>query len=175
MKYHTNKEIPIAFSFLQKQNPEHSSTFMLGKSVKSNPLIGLRLKKSIGVTLHRKQNRKGNARATHFPANAQPMVKIVGNVHGNEAVGRELLIHFAKYMLQAQSTSTEKRDSLAQRAARLLAITDLWILPSMNPDGFDRAKEGKCSRIFVVIAVGFFCNLQSDHIVFNRAVSSITR
>jgi len=37
-----------------------------------------------------------------------------------------------------------KRDELAQRAAKLLKTTDLWLLPTMNPDGFARGKEGRC-------------------------------
>ena len=51
--------------------------------------------------------------------------------------GREMLIHLAKYIVLAKDMPAEdlKRDELAQRAAKLLTTTDLWLLPTMNPDG----------------------------------------
>ena len=68
----------------------------------------------------------------------RPKVKLVGNMHGNEPVGRELLIHLAKYLLHS------KRDGDA-RASGILRSTDLYILPTMNPDGFGRGQEGRCA------------------------------
>ncbi len=59
-------------------------------------------------------------------------------MHGNEPVGRELLIHLARYLL----TMSKAGD---RRAARILDSVDLHVLPTMNPDGFKRADEGKCS------------------------------
>ena len=68
------------------------------------------------------------------------MVKLVANMHGNEPVGRELIVHLAKHLLQLGGAGDA-------RARRLLRATDLHILPTMNPDGFDRAKEGRCGGI----------------------------
>ena len=47
------------------------------------------------------------------------------------------LVFLAKYIVLANKMPTEdlKRDELAQRAAKLLTTTDLWLLPTMNPDG----------------------------------------
>ena len=68
----------------------------------------------------------------------RPKVKLIGNMHGNEPVGRELLIHLAKYLLQSHQDGDA-------RASKILKSTDLYILPTMNPDGFDRGEEGRCS------------------------------
>ena len=70
-----------------------------------------------------------------------PMVKLIGNMHGNEPTGRELLVHLIKYIIWARETldknqgALEDNDPLLERAAKILETTDLWIVPSMNPDG----------------------------------------
>lgn len=65
-------------------------------------------------------------------------MKLIGNMHGNEPVGRELLIHLARYLL----TKAKEGDA---RAKRIIETVDLYILPTMNPDGFKRGEEGRCS------------------------------
>ncbi|GAB6030074.1 hypothetical protein CHUAL_005754 [Chamberlinius hualienensis] len=76
----------------------------------------------------------------HAPHNSRPvgmpMFKYVGNCHGNEAVGRHLLINLAHYLLL-----NYKHD---QRVTNLLDTVDIHLLPSMNPDGFEMAQYGEC-------------------------------
>ncbi|KAK4317883.1 hypothetical protein Pmani_011062 [Petrolisthes manimaculis] len=66
----------------------------------------------------------------------QPNVKYVANMHGNEAVGREMLLHLIEYLAKNYETDEYVR--------WLLDNTRLHIMPSMNPDGFEVAKEGTC-------------------------------
>ena len=68
----------------------------------------------------------------------KPMVKFVANMHGNEVVGRELLIKFAKYLLE--SYSSNNNDDIR----KLVDTTDIHLMPSMNPDGFEEADYGAC-------------------------------
>ena len=60
-------------------------------------------------------------------------------MHGNEAVGRQLVIFMAQYLL--------KNYGKVDRVTKLVNNTDLWLMPSLNPDGFDMAKEGKCYNV----------------------------
>ena len=60
-----------------------------------------------------------------------PMVKYVGNMHGNEVHGREMILRLAKELL-------EKYSSGADDIRDLLDHTDIHLLPTMNPDGFSR-------------------------------------
>ena len=63
------------------------------------------------------------------------MVKLVANMHGNEVVGREMLLKLASLLLtRSQEPHLE----------RILDSIDLHILVSLNPDGFEKSIEGEC-------------------------------
>jgi len=66
-----------------------------------------------------------------------PMVKFVANMHGNEVIGRELMITLAEYLLKEYEAKNT-------RIMKLLDTTDIHLMPSMNPDGFERATKGIC-------------------------------
>ena len=57
-------------------------------------------------------------------------------MHGNEAVGRELMLHTILHLVQNYNTDYYIR--------WLLDNTRIHIMPSMNPDGFEVAQEGTC-------------------------------
>ena len=57
-------------------------------------------------------------------------------MHGDETVGRQLLIYLAEYLLQQYGRNS--------RVTRLVDNTEIYLMPTMNPDGFAIAKEG-CS------------------------------
>lgn len=66
----------------------------------------------------------------------KPDVKYIGNIHGNEPVGKEMLLHLIQYLVSSYSTDPYIR--------WLLDNTRIHILPSMNPDGYAVSKEGTC-------------------------------
>ena len=119
-----------------------------GVHIKIKHLYGIRLSKNIADTIKvphsNAENSIHNKEFQQVLPGLRPMVKLIGNIHGNEPVGRELLMHFASYILNSDHLPNELRDERAKRASRILETTDLWILPSMNPDGFEESVLGLC-------------------------------
>lgn len=67
-----------------------------------------------------------------------PEVKYVGATHGNEVVGKEVLIRLAHYLCESfRSNDAEVR--------RLLHLTRIHILPVLNPDGSELAAAASVS------------------------------
>ena len=77
--------------------------------------------------------------ANNVRTNLKPMVKYIANMHGNEPVGREMMLALPEYLLKTYA------DGVDQDIKNLIENTDIHIMPSMNPDGFERSEMGICS------------------------------
>lgn len=77
----------------------------------------------------------------------EPEFRYVGNMHGNEVVGRELCLWIAEYICDEYTASVEGKsrsaddedengESMAGLIRWLVEHTHIYIMPSMNPDGY---------------------------------------
>ena len=100
--------------------PEIAKPFPIGKSVKKRQIWVMRI--TSGARDPRPLGR--------------PMFKYVGNMHGDETVGREMLVKLIRYLCEQYG----RNDTVT----KLIDSTDIYIVPTMNPDGFEVAEEGAC-------------------------------
>ena len=81
--YGSNQDIYDEIVELARQFPSIAKPFTIGYSTRGVELIGIRISQNV------RRERKL----------MKPMVRLVGNMHGNEVVGREVLLHLARHLV----------------------------------------------------------------------------
>lgn len=118
-EYHNYEAMKTLLYTFQATYPHISRVFSIGKTSKQRDLLVFQISDRINVT-----------------EPGEPMFKYVGNMHGDEAVGREMLISLIYHLL-----SNYKKD---EQVTYLIDNTNIFIMPSANPDGFEAVAEGTC-------------------------------
>lgn len=67
----------------------------------------------------------------------------MANMHGNEIVGRELLLKLADFMC-------EKFNAKDPEIVKLINSTRIHLMPSMNPDGYEMAYASVILNLFYI-------------------------
>lgn len=121
-KYTHYDEMTKLLQGLQSRYPTLAKLHSVGKSGEGRHLWALQISDHV-----------------HYEEPGEPWFKYVGNMHGNEAVGREMLLRLAEHLLVNYEVDA--------RVKRLIDHTSIFLMPSMNPDGFEASSEGDCDGI----------------------------
>uniref|UniRef100_UPI0037E7F963 carboxypeptidase M n=1 Tax=Semicossyphus pulcher TaxID=241346 RepID=UPI0037E7F963 len=118
-RYHNNREIEQYLIQTNTSNPDITHLYSIGQSVRGQQLwvlaLGLNPRRhTVGI----------------------PEFKYVANMHGNEVLGRVLLLQLIDDLVRGY----RKNETWS---LQLLNSTRIHILPTMNPDGFD-ASDTDC-------------------------------
>uniref|UniRef100_A0A7N0VN70 Peptidase M14 domain-containing protein n=1 Tax=Kalanchoe fedtschenkoi TaxID=63787 RepID=A0A7N0VN70_KALFE len=108
--YMTNSDLEKAVKAFGRRCGNISRIYSIGNSVQGVPLWVIEISDRPGI------------------GEPKPAFKFVGNVHGDEPVGRELLLLLANWLCD-----NYLKDPLA---TLIIQKVHLHVLPSMNPDGF---------------------------------------
>ncbi|ESO98160.1 hypothetical protein LOTGIDRAFT_226642 [Lottia gigantea] len=116
--YHYN-DLTTFLNRMTSKFPTLTKLHSIGSSVENRTLWAIQITSNIDKTIPGK-----------------PMVKFVGNMHGNEVISKQILIYLIEYLLENYG----KNDQVT----KIVDSTNLFIMPTMNPDGFERAEVGDC-------------------------------
>lgn len=120
-QYPSPEEIEQSLKSMAKQYPDLASLYSIGKSVKKRDLWVMK------ITSNKRDS------------DTKPKFKYIANMHGDEIVGRELMVLFIRDLLKDYGTD--------QRITQLLDTTEIHIMPSMNPDGAQMGRRGNGNNV----------------------------
>lgn len=119
-KYYNYVELTSRLQSLAQKHPHIANLSSIGRSVEGRELWVMRISTD--------PNRDSPGK---------PKFKYVGNMHGDETVSRQVLVYLVEELLTKYGEEP--------RISQLINTTDIYIMPSMNPDGFERSMEGDCN------------------------------
>lgn len=131
LKHHNYQEMHQYLLELTQKCPSITKLYSIGKSVEGRNLWVLEISENPGKHQLMK-----------------PEFKYVANMHGNEVVGRELLLHLARLLCENYVASREEQELKSTKPSglkfvkKLLEQTRIHLMPSMNPDGYEKAEVG---------------------------------
>ncbi len=117
--YPSSKEIVEKLQALARKYPRIMSLVSIGKSVKGNELLVMKISDNPTVD------------------EVEPEFKYISSMHGDEITGRELSVEFIDELGRGYGTN--------QEITELINHTEIYIMPSMNPDGSDMRQRGNAS------------------------------
>lgn len=115
-KHHNNEETNRILSKIHEKCPQQTLIYSIGQSAENKPMNVIEI--------------------TKFPGKHEllrPEFKFVANMHGNEVVGKEILLRLAYYLCLQYNVDKD--------ITWLIDNTRIHIMPTMNPDGYERAFE----------------------------------
>ncbi|KAK3727884.1 hypothetical protein QZH41_010596, partial [Actinostola sp. cb2023] len=113
-KHHDYEQMTWFMKYFAKKYPDITRLYSIGYSVQNRKLWVMEISDKPG---------------RHEPG--EPEMKYLGNIHGNEVVGREILLQLIRHLCESYKNDLP--------ITKLIDETRIHILPSMNPDGYELA------------------------------------
>ena len=114
-EYHNYNELTDFLNNIANQYPGITSLNSIGQSVQGRELWVMEISDNPGIN------------------EIEPEFKYIANMHGDETVGRELSLYLIEWLVSNYEINP--------RATDLINNTDIYIMPSMNPDGFENGSR----------------------------------
>jgi len=115
--YPTPEEIELKLKKLAKDNPSIFKLFSIGKTERGRELWMMKVSDNVEVD------------------EVEPEFKYVANMHGDEIVGREMMVSLLEELAKNYKSSDLETTTLINN-------TEIYIMPSLNPDGAASRRRG---------------------------------
>ena len=109
--YHDYNELTLFMQNIANQYPNITQLESIGQSVQGRELWVMQISDNPGFN------------------EAEPEFKYIANMHGDETPGREFSLYFIELLCESYGFDS--------RLTNLVDNTDIYIMPTMNPDGFE--------------------------------------
>jgi len=119
--YHNYVALTSFMEDIAARYPSITRLFSIGKSVQNRELWGIEISDNIDES------------------EAEPQFQYIANMHGDEVVGREMSIYLIDLLCSQYGIN--------DRITKLVNDTDIFIIPTMNPDGYERRQRGNANNI----------------------------
>ncbi len=114
--YPSAEEINETLIRIQEKNPNITQLFSIGKSTEGRPLYVMKISDNVSTD------------------ELEPEFKYIANMHGDEIAGRQLMIMLLEYLVEQYNKDPQ--------ITNLINNTEIFIMPSMNPDGANARQRG---------------------------------
>ena len=121
-QHHNYDEMTKLLKAYAEKYPTITRLYSIGKSIKGRELWVMEITDQPGK---------------HEPG--EPEFKYIGNMHGNEVVSREILLLLIQHLVKNYGKDKD--------ITKIVDSTRIHIMPSMNPDGYERAALGECGGV----------------------------
>ena len=113
--YHNYIELTAFLQDIADNYPDITRLESIGQSVQGRELWVIEISDNPGIN------------------EIEPEFKYVANMHGDETVGRELSLYLIEWLVEGYGSDP--------RATDIINNTDVFIMPTMNPDGFENGSR----------------------------------
>ena len=137
-KHHNNYELNQLLQSIHKSCPSFTRLYELSeRSVNGWPLTVIEFSDNPGEhDICKYFIDKEFDFSENFHFKVEPEFKYIANMHGNEVLGRELLLKLAHYLCDEFKKGNQKIQNL-------INTTRIHLLPSLNPDGWDLSSNNE--------------------------------
>lgn len=144
--YATPEQIGERLKLVAQKYPNLAKVFSIGKSVQGRDLWVVKIAQNVGSDDHR------------------PEFKYIANMHGDEIMGRELMV-----LLIEDLVANYSKDNFI---TELMNKTQIYIMPSMNPDGALAVRRGNANYVDLNRDFPDFSTQDNQNTLDGRAVET---
>ena len=119
--YHDYNELTEFLVNVSNTYPSITNLISIGQSVQGRELWVIEISDNPGVN------------------EVEPEFRYIANMHGDETVGREMSVYLIDWLCSNYGVS--------ERATNLINNTSIYIMPSMNPDGFELGQRNNANDV----------------------------